>query len=1264
MGERLERKIERLDELEFLLLQHPEGLTKAEIARRLQVHRSTAAEYIDDLGKRVVLYEPSEGKYVIDREAYKVRVQLTLHESLAVHLAARLLTTRTDKHNPHAASALRKLGVALEKLAPRISQHLALSADVLDDSSRRRDPVFLQVLETLTRAWSLGKKVHLTHEMDEGKIFEYDFAPYFIEPYAVGRTLHVIGLREPPGKVRTFKVENIRTANLLENSAYEIPPEFDPRATLKDAWGIWYTERKPEPVVLRFARQVAPRVRQTQWHHTERTQEEPDGSLLWRAEIAEWQEMVPWVRGWGADVEVMEPEGLRETLKQEMKQLVKIYGLTDLATPTNQLPAYRLMWAKAERGKIALDVHRLIYHLIDVGQVVLALWERVFNEGLKRELAEWLALTVEETGRLIAFWASLHDLGKASPAFQDHPSLQRTSPRLHQQILRELTAAQMQFPARSGGETRARHEAISTWALNDTKLLMQYSTLPPALAVFVAQSLSGHHGAWHPTITVNDADAFSDSHLKPEAKAKDAWHIARSELVREMVTIFRPPAITAWNTDTTRDNKMLTLVSAIVSVADWLGSDDENFPYEERVLPLDSYTRHSKQHALLALLRAEWQSAPAMPRLEFERAFGFEPSRAQQQVSAALKNAPLPALAILEAPMGSGKTEAALAVYADWAKLNDSSGLYIAMPTTATSNQMYTRVTDFLGKQFGANIDTMLVHSQALLRDVPEEHDVIEEPDKEGDQAAQQSWFLPRKKSLLFPFGVGTVDQALMSVLQTKHFFVRLLGLHHKVVIFDEVHAYDAYMSELFERLLIWLRQLNVSVIVLSATLPENTRFRLLRTYANNSANPPEVKYPRLTFAAADGKVGALELERPASKALRFEWLAQDDETIIQQLRAELREGGCAVVIRNTIGRAQGLYLTLSNLEEKLCDDENLILFHARFPFAWREELEKKVLEKFGPGKDKHKPNPHRPHKAIVIATQVVEQSLDLDFDVMISDHAPIDLLLQRAGRLQRHSVNDATRTHTYRLQIAAPEIKEGIPQFERADTWIYDEYVLLRSWLALNKITTHEIQLPNDIPKLVEEVYGETELSAEPRVEKKLAETKTKMSAKEVEAEDLAEERMIREPSFRRLLYAPSMQLEEDDYRVHKAFRALTRVDPPGLQVVCLHRKEGKLFLDMDDPETIYDLSAKLEKRMIRELARQTVNVRHRDPSVEQALLSDLDDPQIKAILLRWKKVSALRYHRVVIFEHDFCVLRGTNYIMRLGKADKLGLQIYKEGE
>lgn len=321
---RAANKAERLLQIEALLLEHPQGLTQAEIARRVGVHRSTIYRYLPDLDQFCV-YETPDGKLAIDRDHYLTNVRLTLHEAMAFHLAARLMATRTDKHNPHAASALRKLGIALEKLAPLISEHLASSADVMDDAARRHDPVYLEVLETLTQAWSQGRKAHLWHRMPDGQVFDYDFAPYFIEPYAVGRTSHVIGWREPPGALRTFKVERIQRIELTDE-AYTIPEDFDPREKLADAWGIWYTEAEPVEVVLSFHPRVAHRVRETQWHRSEQVEERPDGGLIWRAQVAEPQEMLPWIRGWGADVEVLAPEELRDRLAGEARRLAKAYG--------------------------------------------------------------------------------------------------------------------------------------------------------------------------------------------------------------------------------------------------------------------------------------------------------------------------------------------------------------------------------------------------------------------------------------------------------------------------------------------------------------------------------------------------------------------------------------------------------------------------------------------------------------------------------------------------------------------------------------------------------------------------------------------------------------------------------------------------------------------------------------------------------------------------------------------------------------------------
>jgi len=330
--ERATGKAERLLQIEALLLAHPDGLTRAEIARRLGVHRSTITRCLPDLG-RFCVYETDDGRLAIDRDHYLMNVRLTLHESMALHLAARLTATRTDKRNPHAAAALRKLGLALDRLAPRISGHLRASAEVMEDQAQRHDPVYLHVLETLTRAWSDGRIAHLWHRLEGGRVFEYRFAPYFIEPYAVGQTTHAIGWREPPGALRTLKLERIQRIELID-APYAIPDGFNPRALLANAWGIWYTEAEPVEVVLRFHPRVAHRVRETQWHRSEQVEDQPDGSLIWRAQVAEPQEMLPWIRGWGADVELLEPTELRDQMIGEARRLAETYGWQTSRKPT------------------------------------------------------------------------------------------------------------------------------------------------------------------------------------------------------------------------------------------------------------------------------------------------------------------------------------------------------------------------------------------------------------------------------------------------------------------------------------------------------------------------------------------------------------------------------------------------------------------------------------------------------------------------------------------------------------------------------------------------------------------------------------------------------------------------------------------------------------------------------------------------------------------------------------------------------------------
>lgn len=322
-----ETKAARLLQIEDLLLAHPEGLSQSELARKLTVNRSTISRYLPDIPPHVYIDDQDGDKWKIDRQAYLVNVRFNLNEAMAIHLASRLLATRMDRSNPHAESALCKLGLALQALAPRICNHIAQSASAMSGAGQKQDPVYLQALEKLTLAWAENKKTKVWHRSDkDSELHEYVFSPYFIEPYAIGQSTYVFGLREPPGEIRTFKIERIEKVDFLTES-YTIPEDFDPQEILSDAWGIWFTGEEPVEVILRFSERVANRIGETRWHRSEQVEPQEDGALLWRALIAEPREMMPWIRGWGSDVEVLAPNWLRQEIIEEVKGMAKNYAL-------------------------------------------------------------------------------------------------------------------------------------------------------------------------------------------------------------------------------------------------------------------------------------------------------------------------------------------------------------------------------------------------------------------------------------------------------------------------------------------------------------------------------------------------------------------------------------------------------------------------------------------------------------------------------------------------------------------------------------------------------------------------------------------------------------------------------------------------------------------------------------------------------------------------------------------------------------------------
>ncbi|MGA9347995.1 MAG: CRISPR-associated helicase Cas3' [Anaerolineae bacterium] len=1081
--ERAVGKAERLLQIEALLLEYTEGLSQAEVARRIGVNRSTIYRYLPDLTARFAVYETDDGRLAIDRDHYLLNVRLTLHESMALHLAARLMATRTDKQNPHAAAALRKLGLALEKLAPRVAEHLKASAEVMEDLARRHDPVYLHVLETLTRAWSDCRVAHLWHRMPDGRVFDYDFAPYFIEPYAVGQTTHVIGWRESPGALRTFKLERIQRIELTDRE-YTIPDDFDPREKLADAWGIWYTEVEPVEVVLKFHPRVAQRVRETRWHRSEQVEEQPDGSLIWQAWVAEPQEMVPWIRGWGADVEVVGPRELREIVTRHVRALANIYGVQP---PQPDSPLERLLrcWGKTE--KTTRDFHPALFHMLDAGHVAQVLLCPPASSRWRGVLATALGAEPETLGVWLPYVIAMHDIGKISAAFQSQIESQ------HERLKAEG------FPFKGWRTSLKVHHSqvgqvyVQQWEASEL-------TLSDNFRQMWVDMVGGHHGQFRHSSGVRKTLVRLQKYEPP------LWQQLRDVAAQALQEHFLAPALYTL----TQPDNISTATMALTGftiLCDWLGSD-ECFFQPASDFDLERYIPESQKRAQRAVEAAGFlERSHSRAPILFTALFPDKhPPRPLQEAVDAIPEEILatPCLAIIEAPTGEGKTEAALALAHRLAQASGTDEMYYALPTTATSNQMFVRLQEHLHDRLNLPTEIKLIHGQAFLM----EDDLRIEPldnAEQADQDAMVEWFTSKKRAILAPFGVGTVDQAELAALNVKHNALRLMGLAGKVVIFDEVHAYDTYMTTIVETLLQWLSALGTSVIILSATLPQAQRAALARAYgADVQASPEQAQaYPSLwlfsqTQPPYHTTPSAYQPDRRL--AVRSLHLAEDaSQAKAQWLLDAVAEGGCACWITNTVAQAQQVFEELTKDERS--GDIDLTLLHARFPLEDRQTRERQLSDTYGPNGD------HRPKRGIVVGTQVLEQSLDLDFDVMVSDLAPVDLLLQRAGRLQRH---DRTRPASYAdhptLWInteldSAGELDLGV------NRWIYDAFLLRQTWQVLQ--CRDKISLPGDYRELVEAVYGITEVS----LDSPLAEAWGKLQIKRSDAMKEAKERLIPEP-------------------------------------------------------------------------------------------------------------------------------------------------------
>jgi CRISPR-associated endonuclease/helicase Cas3 len=1220
-----DKKANHLLQIEALLLAHPEGLTQAEIARRLGLHRSTVGRYLPDLSKHIYVDDTDGNRWKIDREAYLVQVRLNLHEALAVHLAARLLATRMDRQNPHAAAALRKLGVSLERLAPTISRHLQQSADVMDDAAQRHDPSYLQVLEKLTLGWAERRKLRIWHRYEQtGEVHDYVFAPYFIEPYAVGQTAHVIGRREPPGALRTFKIERIERAELLRET-YELPADFDPRQILASAWGIWYTESEPRPVVLRFHPRVAHRVLETRWHRSEQVSQQSDGSVLWQAQVAEPQEMLPWIRGWGADVEVVGPKELRRALVAEVRHMTRLYGL---AATQPDSPSARVLRCWGKTGTGAAAFHPAVFHMLDVGHVARALLENPGSSRWRDVLARALGADPGSLADWLPWIVALHDIGKVSATFQH---------------LNEEQKARLQDEGFTFGRWRTsldqHHTVVGQVFLKHELQSGPVAEWPESLQTAVCEMIGGHHGQFPPP------DRRKKARYDLQESEPAEWRELRVVAVDLLAHHLLRTQTAAWP-ESANVSTATAALTGFTILCDWLGSASEYFdlqPDED----LEEYAVDSAQRALQAVTKAGLtQPSRSSAPVAFAALFpDKQPTRPLQEAIDAIPPDVLrgPCLAIMEAPTGEGKTEAALALAHRLAAASGTDEFYYALPTTATSNQMFGRVQAHVRDRLGLAAHVKLVHGQAFLV----EDDLRIEPLDNGDHSSTsvtREWFSGKKRALLAPFGVGTIDQAELAALNVRHAVLRLAGLAGKVLIIDEVHAYDTYMTTIIERLLVWLYALGTSVVLLSATLPQARRATLARAYgADLPATGPAVSaYPSLWIAGSSGIYHAEPAASQPDRRIAMGRLAfseDDDEGKARWLVDAVAEGGCACWMANTVERAQRVFKLVDQLAPREVDR---LLLHAAFPLDQRQVLEEHLSRQYGPG------DSERPTRGIIVGTQVLEQSLDLDFDVLVSDLAPIDLLLQRAGRLHRHARDKRPARHAIpRLWINATlgpdrELQLGV------DRYIYAEYFLRQTWIVLADRT--ELQLPGDYRLLIETVYSELES----RPGDILARAWDDLQDAESKAEQEARLRLMPAPDPEDS-FAPGMARLAFEENENSAawIVAQTRLGEESVNVIPLEHQGNQARL-LPSGES-FDLDQPLPRAMQLNLLRHGLRVsRH---AVVQAL-KEQPEP-----LAAFARSALLKEHRPLWFSDGEArlVTRKKTLVLRLDA--RLGLVVTQEG-
>ncbi len=715
-------------------------------------------------------------------------------------------------------------------------------------------------------------------------------------------------------------------------------------------------------------------------------------------------------------------------------------------------PSYLRYWGKTSKGDTAPLYHLLPYHALDVAAVGITLLK---NDPLLRKRLAALDIGDQGTESLISFLLAVHDTGKFST-----PAFQRMHGDLPAEIWMKRHHADLGYRLwREHLWKKATDEGWLTFA-DGTDAESGWNVIEPLLKLSC-----GHHGRPPEEEEISIREWFTEEDKR-----------AAEEFVRDVAALFFDNGllpISGWRENARMIKRTSWIIAGLCVLADWIGSDDRYFQPKDDACSLSNYLADValKNAAIAVKEKGVIPSAPA-PASGIKDLFPeIFADHAPTPLQAHASSCPLsegPHLFIIEDATGSGKTEAAFTLAHRLMAAGEGQGVYIALPTMATANAMYGRVEKAAARLFEDDTySTVLAHSASRLYGVIRSY--LEGEDGERRYISSGTAWLAdnRKKALLAQVGVGTIDQALLGVLPVRHQSLRLLGLSRNILIVDEVHACDPYMHELLGRLLEFHGAFGGSAILLSATLPANQRRKLTESFARRvpgmQTSLQADGYPLLTHISRsppEERVFPMERQRRIAVSLTTSPTEADAAVV-----AAAQEGRCVCRIRNTVDDAVTTWRRLADV----LPPGTVRLFHARFTLGDRLKIEKQVEKCFG-----KKSTPDERRGQVLVATQVVEQSLDLDFDYMVSDLAPIDRIIQRAGRVHRHDRGDRG---TPEILVLAPEVRE-----EPDEQWfarmfpggnaVYPDTP--RLWLTEKILAQGEIRIPGDAHPFIEAVFGD----------------------------------------------------------------------------------------------------------------------------------------------------------------------------------------------